>query len=194
MNRLNTPRSDQRSILPNLAMKNRQSDDRFLILSVIIVALVLLIWFAYRIRYLTGKKHNAEWVRWEQARKAERGQYRRQNESESQEEQNSDSERHKRETHEEARRKAEENTKRTADEERRRSSQRSSKNEQYYRRVLGLNNEDTLKAIKKLYREHASQYHPDKVNHLGDKLKEVAESEMKEINEAYNFFQKKYEL
>lgn len=189
MDRLNTPQSDQRSILPNLAIKNRQSADRFLTLSVIIVVLALLAWFAYRILYITRKKHN-----WEQTNKTERDQHRRQNESESQEEQNRARERHKRQAHEEARRKAEED-KRTADEERRRSSQRARKDEQYYRRVLGLHSdEDTLEAIRKRYRELASQYHPDKVNHLGDKLKEVAESEMKEINEAYNFFQKKYEL
>ena len=62
-----------------------------------------------------------------------------------------------------------------------------------FREVLGLHSEDTWEAIRKRYRELASQYHPDKVNHLGNKLKEVAEREMKEINEAYKFFRKKYE-
>jgi DnaJ like chaperone protein len=36
------------------------------------------------------------------------------------------------------------------------------------------------------------QYHPDRVAHLGPKLREVAEHEMKEINEAYDFFRRKY--
>lgn len=37
------------------------------------------------------------------------------------------------------------------------------------------------------------QYHSDKVNHLGEKLKEFTEQEMKKINEAYNYFEKKYQ-
>ena len=35
------------------------------------------------------------------------------------------------------------------------------------------------------------QYHADKVNHLGEKLRKVAEEEMKKINEAHNYFEKK---
>ena len=48
--------------------------------------------------------------------------------------------------------------------------------------------------VRKKYRELAAQYHPDKVNHLGEKLRKVAEQEMKEINEANEFFKKKYDL
>jgi DnaJ like chaperone protein len=36
------------------------------------------------------------------------------------------------------------------------------------------------------------QYHPDKVGHLGEEFKRVAEEKMKEINMAYDFFKKKY--
>jgi len=36
------------------------------------------------------------------------------------------------------------------------------------------------------------QYHPDKVGHLGDEFKKVAEEKMKEINRAYEFLKKKY--
>ena len=47
-------------------------------------------------------------------------------------------------------------------------------------------------AIKKAYRKLSMQYHPDKVSHLGDEFKQVAEEKMKEINVAYDFLEKKY--
>jgi uncharacterized membrane protein YkvA (DUF1232 family) len=39
--------------------------------------------------------------------------------------------------------------------------------------------------IKKAYRELANKYHPDKVVHLGDEFRELAEKRFKEIEEAY---------
>ena len=39
--------------------------------------------------------------------------------------------------------------------------------------------------MRRRYYELASQYHPDKVHLLGPKLRELAEIEMKTINEAY---------
>jgi uncharacterized protein len=74
-----------------------------------------------------------------------------------------------------------------------RQRQRYSKNEQYYKTVLGLPENFIWEDVKRQHRALAAQYHPDKVNHLGDKLKELAQSEMKEINEAYDFFRKRYE-
>lgn len=41
--------------------------------------------------------------------------------------------------------------------------------------------------------KNISYIHPDKVHQLGEKLKEVAEQEMKKINEAYNYFERKYQ-
>ncbi len=35
------------------------------------------------------------------------------------------------------------------------------------------------------------QYHPDKVGHLGEEFKSIAEEKMKEINVAYGYFEKK---
>ena len=63
--------------------------------------------------------------------------------------------------------------------------------EQYYA-VLGLQSGADFVAIKKTYRKLSMQYHPDKVAHLGDEFKRVAEEKMKEINAAYDFFKKKY--
>ena len=68
------------------------------------------------------------------------------------------------------------------------------KDERYYAGVLQLNGQTNREDIKKHYHELVSQYHPDKVNHLGPKLRKVAEEEMREINEAYNFFKKQYAI
>lgn len=68
------------------------------------------------------------------------------------------------------------------------------KDEAYYGSILGLPLSFTLDDIRSKYRKLSAQYHPDKVNHLGPKLREVAEHEMKRINEAYWYFKKKYNL
>jgi DnaJ like chaperone protein len=61
---------------------------------------------------------------------------------------------------------------------------------QYYS-VLGLEPEASDEEIKKAYRKLSMQYHPDKVRHLGEEFRNVAEEKMKEINAAYDFFKKK---
>jgi DnaJ like chaperone protein len=63
--------------------------------------------------------------------------------------------------------------------------------EQYYA-VLGLQSGADFVTIKKTYRKLSMQYHPDKVAHLGEEFKAVAEEKMKEINAAYDFFKKKF--
>lgn len=63
--------------------------------------------------------------------------------------------------------------------------------EEYYA-ILGLEPGADFNAIKKAYRKLSMQYHPDKVGHLGEEFKRVAEEKMKEINKAYDFFKKKY--
>ncbi len=62
------------------------------------------------------------------------------------------------------------------------------KKEDYYSSILGLDGQVTLEAAKKAYKVMAAQYHPDKVAHLGERLKQVAEKEMKSIDEAYAYF------
>ena len=63
--------------------------------------------------------------------------------------------------------------------------------EQYYA-VLGLEIGADFVEIKKAYRKLSMQYHPDKVGHLGEEFKKIAEEKMKEINVAYGYFEKKF--
>lgn len=51
--------------------------------------------------------------------------------------------------------------------------------------VLGVRPGASEGQINAAYRKMAQQYHPDKVAALGPRLREVAESEMKKINAAY---------
>lgn len=60
-------------------------------------------------------------------------------------------------------------------------------------RVLGLRGRITFDDVKRCYRERMQEYHPDKVNSLGQKLRELADSEAKKINLAYEFFRRKYD-
>jgi hypothetical protein len=52
-------------------------------------------------------------------------------------------------------------------------------------KVLGVHRGASIDEIKAAYRELAAKYHPDKVNHLGDEFKVMAEKKFKEIQEAY---------
>jgi len=71
------------------------------------------------------------------------------------------------------------------------SAVNSAQSEERFYAVLGLENGADFAAIKKAYRKLSMQYHPDKVAHLGEEFKGVAEEKMKEINEAYDYFKKK---
>lgn len=51
--------------------------------------------------------------------------------------------------------------------------------------ILGISRNASKEEIKNAYRKLAGKYHPDKVNHLGDEFKELAEERFKEIQEAY---------
>jgi hypothetical protein len=103
-------------------------------------------------------------------------------------------EREKQEAEESSRR--QEEARQRAEQERQRAEQSTeqpvAKDERHYAQVLGLRGRVTAEDVRSHYRKLAAGYHPDKVNHLGEKLKVVAEHEMKEINEAYEFFRKKY--
>jgi DnaJ like chaperone protein len=64
--------------------------------------------------------------------------------------------------------------------------------EESYYGVLGLKPGAGFAEIKKAYRQLSKEYHPDKVGHLGEEFRRVAEEKMKEINVAYNHLQKKF--
>ncbi len=70
-----------------------------------------------------------------------------------------------------------------------RHRQQASEEERYYE-VLGLDRGASFEEIKRAYRTLSMQYHPDKVSHLGEEFKRVAEEKMKEINAAYDFFKR----
>lgn len=51
--------------------------------------------------------------------------------------------------------------------------------------ILGVSKNASADEIKSAYRKLAGKYHPDKVNHLGDEFRELAEERFKKIQEAY---------
>ena len=57
-------------------------------------------------------------------------------------------------------------------------------------KVLEIENSATDSEVKKAYRKMASKYHPDKVNHLGEDLKHLAEEKFKAVNDAYQSIKK----
>jgi DnaJ like chaperone protein len=61
-----------------------------------------------------------------------------------------------------------------------------------YYEILGLSPGVPFNEVKAAYRKLSMKYHPDKVGHLGEEFKKVAEEKMKELNVAYEFLQKKY--
>ncbi len=61
----------------------------------------------------------------------------------------------------------------------------------HYYAVLGLEPGADMATIKAAYRKLSMQYHPDKVSHLGEEFRGVAEEKMKEINAAYDYFKKR---
>ena len=56
--------------------------------------------------------------------------------------------------------------------------------------ILELNNSASDSEVKKAYRKMATKYHPDKVSHLGEDLKHLAEEKFKTVNEAYQNIKK----
>jgi DnaJ-domain-containing protein 1 len=52
-------------------------------------------------------------------------------------------------------------------------------------KVLGIERGASQDEIKQAYRHLANKYHPDKVAHLGDEFRELAEIRFKEIQQAY---------
>jgi uncharacterized membrane protein YkvA (DUF1232 family) len=51
--------------------------------------------------------------------------------------------------------------------------------------VLGIERNASPQEIKSAYRRLANKYHPDRVTHLGEEFRELAEKRFKDIQEAY---------
>ncbi len=64
--------------------------------------------------------------------------------------------------------------------------------EEHDYRVLGLAPGADFEEIKRAYRRLSMEYHPDKVAHLGEEFRQVAEEKMKEINVAYQHLKQKF--
>ncbi len=52
--------------------------------------------------------------------------------------------------------------------------------------ILGVSSNASKEEIKTAYRNACKKYHPDKVHHLGEEFKKVAEEKMQKINESYS--------
>jgi len=51
--------------------------------------------------------------------------------------------------------------------------------------ILGIKRGASAEEIKVAYRELANKYHPDKVQHLGEEFRRLAEKKFKDIQQAY---------
>jgi len=65
--------------------------------------------------------------------------------------------------------------------------------EEKYRKILGIEQEINKKVIQKAYKQKMKEYHPDKISNMAEELQELALKRTKEINEAHEYFKKKYE-
>jgi len=70
----------------------------------------------------------------------------------------------------------------------------SQREEQKYGRILELKGKITGVDVRKSYCTLLAKYHPDKVDHLGDEFRRIAEVKTREIIEAYEYFRKKYDI
>lgn len=64
--------------------------------------------------------------------------------------------------------------------------------EEYYLYLLHLNKSPSIEEIKTSYKNAIKYNHPDRFEHLGDDFRKIAEARTKLINEAMEFFKRKY--
>ena len=60
--------------------------------------------------------------------------------------------------------------------------------------VLGTSSSSSNQEIKRAYRKMANKYHPDKIAHLGDDFKDIAEEKFKSVSEAYHKIKKERDI
>ena len=77
-------------------------------------------------------------------------------------------------------------TRQTAGDRQSRTTDSDDRNSRDPYRVLEIEPGASREEIKAAYRRLAVQYHPDKVQHLGKELQELAEMRFKEIQQAYD--------
>ena len=56
--------------------------------------------------------------------------------------------------------------------------------------VLGVSKSSSDQEIKRAYRKMANKYHPDKIAHLGDDFKDIAQDKFKSVSDAYQKIKK----
>ncbi len=60
-------------------------------------------------------------------------------------------------------------------------------------RILGVSKDASKEEIQKAYRQLANKYHPDKVSHLGEEFRTLAEKRFKEIQQSYQTIMSRYD-
>lgn len=61
-------------------------------------------------------------------------------------------------------------------------------------RVLRVSRDASAEEITRAYRKLAAKYHPDKVAHLGEEFKDLAENRFKDIQAAYDRLKQEHRL
>ena len=64
------------------------------------------------------------------------------------------------------------------------------KDEEAPYRVLEISRSASDNEVKRAFRKMANKYHPDKIAHLGDDFKDIAQEKFKSVSEAYQKIKK----